>query len=57
MESWKAVSGGNGFGRKIDAWQLNGWRAGEQSSKEWSGMAWSVGNIVRERQKGRYLGG
>ena len=46
MESWKAEGFGNRFGRELDAWQWNGWRAGKHDSIEWSrGGKWSLGNI------------
>ena len=51
LESWKADGFGNVFGRELDAWQWNDWRAGEHGSIEWSGGERSLGNVWMETWK------
>ena len=45
LESWKAEGFEDGFGRELDAWQWNDWRAGMHGSIEWSGGEWNLDNI------------
>ena len=57
LESWKAEGFGNGFGRELDAWQWNGWRAGKHESIEWSGGGMEPGQYLDrnvERREGSY---
>ena len=54
LESWKAEGFGDGFGRELDVWQWNDWRAGTHGSIEWSGGGWSLGNIwMKTRRDGK----
>ena len=44
LESWKAEGCGDWFGRELDAWKWNDWRAGRHGSIEWlrGDGAWAI---------------